>query len=100
MTPSPTNHWEFNAGGERVAIRGKADRLLPDLHRFREESWHRVHLPMAVDSMRKEIWRAGVEVRGTWLLVTSDGRAGVLVNAANGLNRVGHRDTALSLFAP
>lgn len=92
--------WTFDAGGVRMAIRGKSDRLLPDLRRFSDGVWGRQHAPLRTDSMRLEIWPAGVEVRGTWLLVTSDGRAGVLVNAKNNRSLWGNFDTGLSLFAP
>jgi hypothetical protein len=62
--------------------------------------WEPQHAVVMAPHDRLEIWRAGVEVRGTWLLVTSDGRGGTLTDAANNRSFWGNRDTALALFAP
>jgi hypothetical protein len=98
--PPPT-WWGFDAGGVRMAIRGSPDHVVPDLRYVTQGVWQRVPgAAIAVERDRVEIWPAGLEVRGPWILVSSDGRAGSLVDARNGLRVFGAVDTALSLFAP
>lgn len=100
VPPAAPSWWQLDAGGVPLAIRWERDRFVPDVRRRVNGTWQRP--PAAaptVDRMRLEIWRAGVETRGTWVLLTSDGRGGTLFDAKNGLKLWGS-DTALSLFAP
>lgn len=89
----------FEVAGVPLAIRYSHDHLVPDLRRFAGGTWAPFARPN-VSGDRFEIWKAGVEIRGRYVLVTSDGVSPVLYDAITGAHVWGQPTTALTLFAP
>ncbi|MDB4963625.1 MAG: hypothetical protein JWP01_3624 [Myxococcales bacterium] len=102
VTAAPTSWWTFGVGARGdvpILIRRRDDRLVPDMRRFVDGRWESLPGPQ-VEVSRREAYRAGVEIRDTLLLISSDGRGPVLVDATTGSLEWGNRELALALFAP
>lgn len=97
----PDATWsEFDAGGVRMAIRSRDGRVLPDVRRYEHGAWQKLMVGANVDDLRAEIWRAGLEIRGAWFILSSAGRGASVIDARTGTRLFGFRDTALTLYAP